>query len=336
MDFTVSPEQELLRKTAREYLAAASRDTSGHAHAPWGELADLGWLDTGLGPVELAILAEQSGYALLAQQWLVTMAAAAPLFSAAGLPITGAVAVAGLAERSPRPKLTRSATGIVLTGRCGHVPWHDRQGEVIVLAHGASGPEFVRLVNRGDPPLITALPGFDDTRPVVDLRFPGTAAEPLLGAGDTTALVPVIRHRLRTLIACEAVGVARRALDLAVDHATVRRQFGKPIGTFQAVSHRLAESFAETEFASALTYRAAATLDSGDDEHPGEPFLTAELAATTAALTATGAAIQTLGAQGYLHDSTAAALHRRARSGSPLGTTRAALADQLATALLDT
>ncbi|EHR61717.1 acyl-CoA dehydrogenase family protein [Saccharomonospora cyanea] len=335
MDFTVSPEQELLRKTARDYLAAASRDGSGRTHAPWGELADLGWLDTGLGPVELAVLAEESGYALLTQQWLVTMAAAAPLYGAAGLPITGAVAVAGLAERSPRPTITRSATGLLLRGRCGHVPWHDREGEVVVLAQGASGPEFVRVVDGGDPPLVTALPGFDDTRPVVDVRFSGTAAEPLLGADDTTAALAVIRRGLRTMAACEAVGVARRALGLAVEHATMRRQFGKPIGTFQAVSHPLAESFAETEFASALAYRAAATLNSGDDQHTDEPFLTAELAATTAALTATGAAIQTLGAQGYLHDGPAAALHRRARSGSPLGTTRAALADQLATALLD-
>lgn len=322
MDFTLSPEHELLRKTAADFFAAADRDDAGRAQVPWAALSDLGWLDTDLDPVALAVLCEESGAALLAQPWLVTMAAAAPVYYAAGLPITAAVAVAGLSAGA-----ARYAAGPVLHGRCGPLPWHGGDGDLVVLADGVSSPGLLRVRGNAGPAAVTTLPGFDDSRPMAEVSLAGDPAERLLDAPGE--LVATLRRRLRTLAACEAVGVARRALAVAVAHAKARRQFGKPIGTFQAVSHRLAESFAEVQLASALAYRAAAALDSD------EPALTAELAATTAAITATEAAIQTLGATACLHDSHAAALYRRARSGSLLGTTRSATRNQLATALLD-
>jgi alkylation response protein AidB-like acyl-CoA dehydrogenase len=116
------------------------------------------------------------------------------------------------------------------------------------------------------------LESIDPTRPLGRLsRPPGNN---LLQGKSARALVA---------LACEAVGVAQRALDLAIEHAKTREQFGKPIGVYQAVSHKLADTYVETELARSLAYWAAWCVAEDDPQ--------AELAAAAAKSTAGEAAV---------------------------------------------
>src|SRR5205807_5119317 len=85
--------------------------------------------------------------------------------------------------------------------------------------------------------------------------------------GDALAL-DRMRVRAFAALALEAVGLSQRALELTIEHAKTREQFGKPIGIYQAVSHRLADSYALTELARSLAYWAAWAVAEGDDEAP--------------------------------------------------------------------
>jgi alkylation response protein AidB-like acyl-CoA dehydrogenase len=92
----------------------------------------------------------------------------------------------------------------------------------------------------------------------------GLEGEPV---GDASALGRM-RVRAFAALAMEAVGISARVLELAVEHAKTREQFGKPIGIYQAVSHKLADSYALTELARSLAYWAAWAVSEGDEEAP--------------------------------------------------------------------
>src|SRR5207302_9696534 len=85
--------------------------------------------------------------------------------------------------------------------------------------------------------------------------------------GDASALERM-RVRAFAALALEAVGIAQRALELSVEHAKTREQFGKPIGIYQAISHKLADAYANTELARSLAYWAAWCVAEQDDEAP--------------------------------------------------------------------
>jgi hypothetical protein len=119
------------------------------------------------------------------------------------------------------------------------------------------------------------------------------------------------RSRALTLSACEAVGLARAALESACGHARTRVQFGRPIGSFQAVSHRLAEVHTRLELAASLAYRAAWCLGNAPDETE-EAALAAAIASREAAVEACEAEIQCWGAAGFVWEHPANRRYRRA------------------------
>jgi len=127
----------------------------------------------------------------------------------------------------------------------------------------------------------------------------------LAGDGDaetidaTRPLWPVEETpRFRAAAAAEALGVAQRALDLGVEHAKTRMQFGKPIGTYQAVSHPLAQSYTDVELARSLVYRAAWCVAEEDDRAP-TAAAAAKAFATEAAVAACERSIQVHGGIGF-------------------------------------
>jgi alkylation response protein AidB-like acyl-CoA dehydrogenase len=120
----------------------------------------------------------------------------------------------------------------------------------------------------------------------------------LVGPGPAVAVLASAERRAAALLAGEAVGVADRALELAVEHAKTRVQFDRPIGSYQAVAHQLANGYAELELARSLAYRAACTLadrtrpDRAREAEPeGRPGGVVE-ALACAAHACTGAAIE--------------------------------------------
>jgi len=283
VEFALSEEQELLRRYAREYLSdrhpldrvAAHIDTEpGWDPGCWKEIAGLGWLGEDLGPVEQMVLAEETGYALLP----------APLFATVGLALAAVehdpalrTRVAGgdlrltLAWAEPgRPqglRATDAATTVDgdgrVTGRKVLVPDAEKADAFAVTAHGAHGVELC-LVEAGNA-RITPHSTSDRSRRMAEVEFADAPSESLAGPETTPAVLAGIERRAMVLAAAEALGVGRHALELGVAHARERHQFGRPIGVYQGVSHRLVDGYAALEMARSLTYWAAWLVAEGDD-----------------------------------------------------------------------
>jgi alkylation response protein AidB-like acyl-CoA dehydrogenase len=168
----------------------------------------------------------------------------------------------------------------------------------------------------------------DSTRRLGELRLDGTPAERLeVDAGVT---LRAVRRRALALLACEASGLTQRALDLAVEHAKTRTQFDRPIGSYQGVSHRLANVYAALALARSLAYRAAWCVAT-DDPAQDEAVASAAVAAARAAVGGCENAIQAMGGIGFTWDHPLHRYYKRARwiaafDGSP-ARHRAELAD---------
>jgi len=293
MDLTLGPEQEMLVEAARAFLArtctladvrAFERDPCGFDPARWRELGALGWLGTELPArygggdssfVETVLLLEEMGRVLLPSPFVATAVVAAPLILALGteeqgrrwLPAVAAgecVATLALVEPGWRDPFGTPALQAGDGGLCGtklFVPFAPdadvllvaaRGPSLVVLERGAVGVACVRLATLGGEPLYQ-----------VDLA--GARGERLGGDG---AAGPALAHALdRGAVGTLAymVGAAERTLEMTVEYASTRVQFGRPIGSFQAVAHRCADMRSDLDALRYLVYQAAWSLAAGRD-----------------------------------------------------------------------
>ena len=263
MNFDFTDDQRSIKSTAKEFLAARYKpeklrelaEAGEYDPAIWDEMRELGWAGIfvdedhdgqGLGAVELVILMEEMGYAL----------APGPFFSnaAAGLLLQHA----GSDEQRRRwlPGIaTGEATGtvgMVTNGRAPLVP-DAEEASVIMLVDG----DRATVVER-DAADVERVDTIDSTR-----RFASVSAE---GGEALEGEVQPGLDRIATALAAELTGVAQRTMEMAVDYAKERKQFDRPIGAYQAVSHRCAQMLMEVESARALTYFAAYAADAEPDE----------------------------------------------------------------------
>jgi alkylation response protein AidB-like acyl-CoA dehydrogenase len=162
------------------------------------------------------------------------------------------------------------------------------------------------------------------------------------GNGDVTTVDPTrpLTHaeseetpRLRAACAAEALGVAQRAIDLGVEHAKTRVQFGKPIGTYQAVSHPLAQSYTDVELARSLVYWAAWCV-AEEDERAELAAAAAKAFATEAAVAACERSIQVHGGIGFTWEHPLHRFYKRALWLEGFGRRPAELRLEVAEALL--
>ncbi len=281
MEIAPTPLQEELRAQARSVLARAEQPT-------WSELAALGWTGVslseevggaGLGFREEAVLHEESGRALLhAPFW--STSSLAPFLPPAEQAAIAAGADAWALATAPLVPDLDAVTRIAVVG-----------GDTIWELVGAER----ELLATSDP-----------TRPL-GVVLGGEAARPLC----SSEALPAIRARSLAALACEAVGVGVRALELAVAHARERVQFGRPIGAYQAVAHPLADVYVELELARSLAWWAAWSIGADD---PGAVVAAAAAKATAsdAAVASCERAIQTLGGSGFTWESPLNGLYRRA------------------------
>ena len=255
MDFAFSDEQDQLRREARTFLAdrypfervAELADSdAGWDESSWKELAELGWIGVsvseeaggaGLGFLEEAVLFEELGRVLYPGPYFSTVALA--------LPELPAELQRELVEGTTR--WSASLDGSL-------VPDLAIVDRVLVARDG----KLVSVPAEGE-----TLDTMDSTRRLGRLGE-GAAGDEV---GDASA-IDRIRTRAFAALALEAVGMSQRALELATEHAKTREQFGKPIGIYQAVSHRLADSYALTELARSLAYWAAWAVSEAEDEAP--------------------------------------------------------------------
>jgi acyl-CoA dehydrogenase len=325
MDFAFSEEQDMLRAAARQWLAdrypaervAQLADSdAGWDPAVWAELAELGWLDPELDLLEQAVLAEEAGYALLPAPWFSSVGLAAPALG--GPPARPAtLAWADDAATTLRDAATSVACradddvdGWRLTGVKRVVPDAAVADEAVVVARTPDRVALFRVDLAGHRETVRPLSTLDRTRRLGALRLDGTPAEPV--DADAAAVLRATRRRATALLSCEAVGVTQRALDLAVEYARTRTQFDRPIGSYQGVSHRLADVYASLALARSLAYRAAWCV-SADDPAADEAVATAAVAAARAAVGGCEDAVQSMGGIGFTWDHPLHRFYKRAQ-----------------------
>ncbi|MGB8504268.1 acyl-CoA dehydrogenase family protein [Mycobacterium sp.] len=190
---------------------------------------------------------------------------------------TAAFAVANWAGAFDPAAVTVTADGDALTGAVERVVDGGVADDLLVAADGPDGLGFYAVAAAGPGveriPLVT----LDLTRPQATIRFSDAPARLVAGADEAER---VIGHALQVgsaLLAVEQVGASQHLLDLSVDYAKSRLQFGRPIGSFQAVKHRLADLLVELEHARSTAYHAVWALTDGTDD----PALAASIAQAT-------------------------------------------------------
>ncbi|MXP23340.1 acyl-CoA dehydrogenase [Gordonia sp. HNM0687] len=216
----------------------------------------------------------------------------------------------------------------VLSGTVGRVVGAPDADVLVVLAREAdSGELVIAVVEQADVQLIPEEP-LDLTASAAQVNLDGVTGT-VVASGDTARRASVYAHRVALLmIAADSVGVAARAVAMAVDWAGQREQFGRPIGEFQAVSHRCADMLVDTESARNQVQAAAAVESDPDNAEPA--VLLAAAQALSAAVRVTESCIQVHGGIGFTWEHPAHLLLRRALSNEACCARPEALRDQAA------
>jgi alkylation response protein AidB-like acyl-CoA dehydrogenase len=296
MDFSLSDEQQLLRDTARTLLAKecppalvrAHIDDPAAADPLWERLRDFAALGT--GPLtDLCLFVEETGFVAAPGPFLATTALFAPVLAAAGHELLA-------------PTLAGETTGTVaLAGADG--AWRVNDEPVKCFVPELDRVEWVAVVSPGPRVQVVATTGLstrllttaDWSRrlfeiDVADLDAPGVA----LGADTFDDLV----RAATVAVSAELVGTARRLFDMALEYAKQRVQFDHPIGSFQAIQHKLADVSLAVERADSAVQYAAMTIDAHDRDRRRATHV-AKAAAGTAATRAAKDSMQVHGGVGY-------------------------------------
>jgi alkylation response protein AidB-like acyl-CoA dehydrogenase len=308
MNFGFTEEQELLRSEVRKFLDQScpleqvrkiTEDAGGPGFSRdlWSQIAELGWLGltipeqhggAGLGWVDLIVVLEETGRSLFPSPLVSTTLAAqairrfgSPRQQASYLPRLAdgsAIGTVALFEEDGVPgpdgvRLAGRAAGklLTLTGEKQFVG-DAASADVIVVAFrkGKSKDLGLAIVERGASGLAAKdLPGIDLTKRIGRVSFDGVkiGRDAVLPRGNAAAIAHLVDAGALAVTA-EAVGAAEAALRLTTGYAKQRVQFGRPIGTFQAVKHPLAEMYVDVQSFQSLVYYAAWCLDHGQADLP--------------------------------------------------------------------
>lgn len=291
MDFTLNDEQLMFAETARTLFADSCTPDhwrkmmeAGIARddARWAAIVETGLTlvllpeaagGIGLAETDFALIAQEAGYVALPEPLVESAGVAAPLLAALAPDhaiLTDQTATIAIAHAvNPFVANADSAAAILL----------ERDGETFLAT-----PDQVTL---------TAQPSIDPFRRVFSVAW-DAADVTALGKGDWDLAL----DRAALFSAAQALGLAQRAVDLAVDYAKERQQFGKPIGSYQAVKHHLASAQTAIEFAKPVVAAAAAEIGAQDVQSHAR-VSHAKIVALEAADKAARASIQVHGAMGY-------------------------------------
>ncbi|MCA1397551.1 acyl-CoA dehydrogenase family protein [Bradyrhizobium sp. BRP56] len=350
MNFDFSDEQKQMRDEARKFLSeqcppkAVREVLDGKApydKALWKGLAEMGFLGVaipeqfggaGAGHLELCVIAEEMGRALAPVPFSSTVYLAAEAILIAGsdaqkqkwLPkIAAGEAIGTLAlfegKGNPSPKSIKvTANGGVLNGVKKPVPDGAIADFAVVAARtGSSGREsdislFIVDLKAGGVE-IKSLTNIDLTRGQAEFTFKDAKAEPLGAAGEGWSVITQVLDRAAVLTAFEQVGGADRALEMGRDYALDRIAFGRPIGSFQAVKHMLADMYVSATLARSNCYYGAWALSTNAGELP-EAAAAARISATQAFQHCAKNNIQVHGGMGFTWEFDCHMYYRRANA----------------------
>ncbi|MCJ7670891.1 MAG: acyl-CoA/acyl-ACP dehydrogenase [Acidimicrobiia bacterium] len=332
----------------------------------WKQMAELGWPaltvpenlgGLGLGPVELAVVVEELGRVLAPGPFVPTVTQFVPvlreigtedqqarfLAGVAAVTTTGTLAItepgSGVDPATVRATADRNGDGWTLHGTKHGVLGAPEVDEVVVVARvsGTQGDDGVAAFIVPTAELdVAPIAGFDPTRPLATISLDGTLVPGDRVLGDpgpatAAALRRAIEHGVVAL-ALEAVGTCQTIFDITLEYAKQREQFGVPIGSFQAIKHKLANMLVALERARATGYFAALTI-AEDDDRRAVAVSTAKVAAGDCQQLLAQDGIQILGGIGYTWEHDMHLYARRVKTDAQLlGTTaehRARIGDLL-------
>jgi alkylation response protein AidB-like acyl-CoA dehydrogenase len=340
----------LSRESTPRAVRAAMEDPRGFSDATWRQMSemglpgvaiDAGYGGQGLGMVELALVLDEMGRAAYPGPYFATALLAASAITASGQENQMARYLPDIAHGRTRATLAliddalawtpagvtmraeQRGDGFVLSGEKRFVPFAEAADLLLVVARTGDGPDgtTVFVVPR-DLAGVTTSPNIemDRTNQTSTVAFEGVSVGPDAVIGEVDrgwAIIGPMLQRAAVGAAAEMLGAARRCLDMSVEYARVRQQFGQPIGMFQAIKHMCADMLLEVENAHAAVYYAAWALDAGSPD--------AALAASSAkayvgeaARKVCGSAVQVHGGIGFTWEYDLHLYFKRAKHFEPL------------------
>ena len=354
MNFAFTDEQDELRKTVRAFLESKSPETAvreqmeterGFDPAVWNQMGEqMGLMGLhipeefggmGFGYVELGVVLEEMGRALLCAPYFSTVVLAANALLQSGddaakgkyLPgIASGATIATLAVAEKAGTWEESGVSLAATNAGGswtlngeklYVTDGHTADLVLVVARTAKGLALFAVDGSAKGLTRRALATMDQTRKQAALEFSNVTAE-LIGAdGDGARILSTVLDLVAVGLAAEQVGGAQKVLDMAVEYAKVRVQFGRPIGSFQAIKHKCADMLLEVESAKSAAYYAMWCASEMNDELPQVASL-AKAYCSEAYFHATAENIQIHGGIGFTWEHPAHLYFKRAKSSELL------------------
>jgi alkylation response protein AidB-like acyl-CoA dehydrogenase len=337
MQFGLSESQEFLKDSARKFFAGEcpsaemrrlmESDTAYDA-ALWSKLTDQGYTGiifpeeyggVGLGKVELMLLMEESGRALLPGPFFSTVVLAGSVLDTLATPAHKKQYLEPICRGEAR------ATVAILEQNASWNP-HDVQLSAVngklngakFFVPDAATADFLLVVARSEVFAVDAkarglkispMHGMDLTRKLYVVEFSDTPAEKISSAAGLARAFDVATAAL----AAELVGGMQRTLDITVEYAKTRKQFGKPIGMFQAVQHQCADMYLETESSRSAVYYAGWALEENSPDASTAVSI-AKMYASDAARTVGNRGIQIHGGMGFTWENDLHLYYRRAKA----------------------
>jgi alkylation response protein AidB-like acyl-CoA dehydrogenase len=331
MDFDFSDDQKFLKAEARKFLEARcpvsvvrgvlDDPSKSYDAGLWAAVAEQGWLGAaipeefgglGLGGIDLCAIAEELGRSLAPIPFASTVYFLAEALLLAGSPeqkakwlpkiaageVIGAFATSERAGALTEAQVQARVEGGKLTGVKVPVTDGDVATLAVVLAREAGQTALYLVDLTGEGVARETLQTLDPTRGVAKLTFSGAPAERLGEEGEGLTLAEAVLNRAAVLLAFEQVGGADRALEMAKSYALERYAFGRPIGGYQAIKHKLADIYIKNELARSNGYYGAWALGDGAAELP-VAAAAARVAASEAFWFAAKENIQTHGGMGF-------------------------------------
>lgn len=341
MQFGLSDSQQLLQDSARKFFAAEcpmaqvrrliETDTAFDAEL-WSRMGEQGFTGiifpeefdgAGLGTVELILLMEEMGRALLPGPFFSTVVLAGGVLHAIGTKEQKEKYLAPICrgeQRSTVAILEASANWDPASAQISAVSGK-LSGEKLFVTDAAVADSIMVVARNGifavdaDAPGIHVEPmsGMDLTRKLYSVRFENTPAEKL---GDPAGLQRALDIATAAL-AAEMVGGMQRTLEITVEYAKTRKQFGKPIGIFQAVQHQCADMYLETESSRSAAYYAAWTIGENTPDAPLAVSI-AKMYASDAARAVGNRGIQVHGGMGFTWENDLHLYYRRAKASETM------------------
>lgn len=372
MDLSLNEEQKMIAESAAVFLQEksttaqvrkVSETEGGLDRALWQEVVDMGWCSValpeaaggmGLGWRELVLLQEQMGYHLACVPFFDAVIAVTPLWKALsqteqGLPVverlvaSGQICVLGMTVRGELPAaatVTVEGDTLVLNGQWNQVGSGSHADVFLLpatLPCGSLG--LLEVSAKAEGLRVQALTTVDATRSsanVAAVNVSLTGAAVLVHGDALKKLWAQTRNLAAIGLAAEQVGVADRALNLAVEYTKERQQFGKAVGSFQGVKHRAAQILVKVEMARSAVYAAAFIADTAGDTSDLTYFAAqARTDAAEAALFSTRESIQLHGGVGFTWEFDPHLFFRRAQAASQRLGTVEQWREQVAARLLD-